>query len=165
MLRITVKNAGDFTSELPQIKIGTPIFLDEPLGTFTFRSAKTNKFLFIAGGVGITPIRSLIEQLSVLKKDIVLLYSNKTTDIIFKQELDNLAKQYLFKLIYIVTEDTKYKGEKGRIDEEKIQRLVPDLKKRDVYLCGPVPMMEALLKSLKELGVKHNVIHYERFDL
>jgi predicted ferric reductase len=165
LFRLTIKNVGDFTSEITKLKKGTPILLDGPLGTFTSKSATKDKYLFIAGGVGITPIRSLIEELAVLKKDFILLYSNKTTDIIFKKELDGLVRQYNFPIHYIISEDKSYKGEKGRIDAEKIKRLAPDFLKRDIYLCGPVPMMDSLIKTLQDLGVSHSSIHYERFSL
>lgn len=164
-LRVTIKNVGDFTSEIPSLKKGTLVLLDGPLGTFTSSHAKHDKFLFIAGGVGITPIRSLIEELAPLKKDIVLLYSNKTTDIILKNELDTLAAKYKFSIHYVITEDPTYKGEKGRIDSEKIKRLVPNFLTRDIYLCGPVPMMNALIRVLQENGVPHSALHYEKFDL
>jgi len=137
----------------------------QELGTFTSKQATKDKYLFIAGGVGITPIRALIEELAPQKKDIVLLYSSKTQDIIFKKELDGLAKQYRFPICYVVTEDPSYKGEKGRIDQEKIKRLAPDFLKRDIYLCGPPPMMDALITQQQELGVTHASIHYERFAL
>lgn len=165
LLRLTIKNVGDFTSEISQVKKGTPILIDGPLGTFTSKTAIKNKFLFIAGGVGITPIRALIEELSALKKDIVLLYSNKTNDIVFKKELDELASKNKFIIYYVITEDPIYKGEKGRIDEDKIKRLVPDFLQRDIYLCGPEGMMEGLVKTLQKMGIKHESIHYERFSL
>jgi len=165
LIRVTIKNVGDFTSEIATLKTGTPILLDGPLGTFTSKQATKNKYLFIAGGVGITPIRALIEELAPQKKDIVLLYSSKTQDIILKKELDGLAKQYRFPIYYVVTEDPSYKGEKGRIDQERIKRLAPDFLKRDMYLCGPPPMMEALITQLQELGVTHASMHYERFAL
>lgn len=164
-LRVTIKNVGDFTSKIPQLKKGTPILLDGPLGTFTATHTKNNKFLFIAGGVGITPIRSLIEELAPLKKDIILLYSSKTADIIFKEELDKLAKKYQFLINYFVTEDTLYKGNQGRIDADKVKQFVPDFLKRDIYLCGPIPMMNGLIKNLQQIGVTHSSLHYEKFDL
>ena len=164
-LRITVKNVGDFTSEISSLKKGTPLLLDGPLGVFTKDAAKTGKYLFIAGGVGITPIRAVIEELVQFKKNIVLLYSNKTTDIIFKKELDVLSNKYPFPIVYILTDEPTYKGEKGRIDADKIKRLVPDFIKRDIYLCGPPPMMNALIQILIELGVSKDHIHYEKFDL
>ncbi len=165
MLRVTIKNVGDFTSGIGKIKKGTPILLDGPLGTFTTSHATKDKFLFIAGGVGITPIRALIEQLAPLKKNMVLLYSNKTTDIILKEELDNLSAKYKFSIYYFVTKDPKYKGKKGRIDVEKVKSLVPDFLKRDIFLCGPHPMMNSLIKNLQTLGVTHSSLHYEKFDL
>jgi len=165
MLRVTIKNVGDFTSEIGKIKKGTPILLDGPLGTFTASHAAKDKFLFIAGGVGITPIRALIEELAPLKKNMTLLYSNKTKDIILKEELDKLSATYKFPIHYVITEERSYKGEKGRIDGEKIKRLVPDFLKRDIFLCGPVPMMHSLVNTLKGLGVSHSSLHFEKFDL
>jgi predicted ferric reductase len=165
MLRVTIKNVGDFTSQIEKIQKGTPILLDGPLGTFTKSHATKDKFLFIAGGIGITPIRAIIEEIAPLKKNLVLLYSNKTTDIILKKELDALSAKYKFPIHYVVTEDNLYKGEKGRIDGEKIKRLVPDFLKRDIYICGPIPMMKALIKTLKQMGVSRSFLHYEQFDL
>lgn len=165
MLRITIKNVGDFTSQIPSLKIGTPVLIDGPLGTFVSKKAVTNKLLFIAGGVGITPIRALIEELAPLKKNMILLYANKTQDFIFKNELDELSQKYKFPIHYIVTGDSKYKGEKGRLDTEKLKLLVPDFLKRDIYLCGPIPMMNAHIKNLKTMKVPHVALHFEKFDL
>jgi len=165
LLRVTIKDEGDFTSEVSKIKKGTPILIDGPLGTFTAKSAIKDKFLFIAGGVGITPIRSLIEEIGELKKDIILIYSSKTLDMIFKKELDELSVKYRFIIHYVVTEDPRYNGEKGRLDKEKLNRLAPDFLKRDIYLCGPPAMMENTIRILKNLGVNHALMHYERFSL
>lgn len=165
LLRVTVKDVGDFTHEIHGLKKRTAILLDGPLGTFIQNKAHSDKYLFIAGGVGITPIRGLIEEIAPQKKDLVLLYSNKTQDIIFKEELDNLSKAHSFPLYYIVTQDPNFKGETGRLDAEKIKKLCPDFLERDIYLCGPVPMMEAIIKDLKSLGVPHSQLHYEKFTL
>jgi predicted ferric reductase len=165
LLRVTVKDVGDFTHEVNGLKRGTPILLDGPLGTFIQKKAKKDKYLFIAGGVGITPIRSLVEEIAPMKKDMVLLYSNKTQEIIFKEELDKLSEQYTFPLHYIVTQDLNFKGETGRLDGEKIKKLCPDFLQRDIYLCGPAPMMEAIIHDLKQMGVPHSQMHYEKFSL
>jgi predicted ferric reductase len=165
LLRITVKNVGDFTSEISKLKKGTSILIDGPLGTFRKDESKTDKFLFIAGGVGITPIRSLIEEIGQQGKDMILLYSNKTQDIIFKKELDGLSQKYNFPITYIVTQDPTFKGETGRLDGEKIKKLSPDFLKRDIYLCGPAPMMEAIIDDLKTLNMPHSQMHYEKFSL
>jgi predicted ferric reductase len=165
MLRITVKNSGDFTGDINSMKKGTPVMIDGPYGTFTIPQSNLKKYVFIAGGIGITPIRSLIEQ-TAPDNDIVVLYTSKTpTEFSLQKELDELANIYHFPITYIVTQDDTYKGEKGRIDDEKIKRLVPDYMKREVYLCGPVAMMEGIKKVLISIGVEKGRIHYEKFSL
>ncbi len=165
-IRLTPKQVGDYTSELPTIQKGTKVLIDGPFGIFTGKLAVRPKFLFIAGGVGITPIFAMIQKLVLKQKDIFLLYSNKTErEVIFKKEFDTWARQGLIRLRYIMTQDKKFKGEQGRLDKEKIQRIVPDLKKREIYLCGPVPFMEAVKQALMELGVEKKFIHYEKFSL
>lgn len=165
-LRLTIKHAGDFTSQVPAIKPQTPVLIDGPLGTFTADNAKKEAYLFIAGGVGITPIRSLIEELAPKQKNIILLYSNRTANnIIFKKELDELAKTYGFPIHYFITQDRKHTMRQGRLGEEKIRELVPDFRERDIYLCGPTGMMEHVIMQLKKAGVSNDQLHYEKFAL
>lgn len=164
-LRITVKASGDYTKELQNIRTGTRVLIDGPYGIFTEKLATKHKFLFIAGGVGITPIRALIEHLGMKGRDMILLYANRTKkDIIFSRELDKLSEKYELKVHHVLS-DEKWVGEKGFVDKEKIMRLVKDYKERDIYICGPPPMMDKLIKQLKEMGVKSKHIHYEKFSL
>lgn len=164
-LRITVKQLGDFTKEVPRIRSGTHVVIDGPYGIFTDDFSRKNKTLLIAGGIGITPIRSLFEQNLKIGKDAVLLYGNRNkNEITFNQELENLSGSKA-RIVHILSDDPSFEGEKGRIDQEKIARLVPDIKDRDVYICGPVLMMNAIVKSLKSLGLKRNQIHFEKFSL
>lgn len=165
MIRLTAKNSGDFTSDIGSIKNGTPVLIDGPYGGFTLDKASRQKLLFIAGGIGITPIRTLIEQTAGVY-DITLLYTNKnSSEIALKKELDNLSAKHHFPITYIITQEEHYKGEKGRIDAEKIQRLVPDVTTRDIFICGPVPMMEGIKQVLLSVGVTSSQIHYEKFSL
>ena len=163
-IRFSIKASGDFTKKVDQLKTGTKVIIDGPLGAFTSNQAKTNKLLLIAGGIGITPIRSIIEEQTKNNKDIILLYANKTQqDIAFKQELENFS---INKVVNVLSEETNLPGsefELGRIDEEKIKRIVPDYKERDAYICGPEPMMKAIVSSLISLGVPKKQIHFERF--
>lgn len=163
-LRFSIKSLGDFTSEINTLTVNTQVLIDGPMGLFTENQATTEKFLLIAGGIGITPLRALIETLSDKQKDVILLYATKTeTDIPFKDELESMSKKYHFVISQIV-EDTETVYEKGRIDKEKITRLVPDFLERDVYVCGPAPMMKAVVIHLQELKVPKNQIHFERFS-
>ena len=171
-IRATIKNSGDFTSQIHKVKPGTKILLDGFHGIFTSRVLQSKKEVLIAGGVGITPIRSLAEEFGKKGIDTVLLYSNKLVkDIIFKTELEGLSKKYNLKIHHILTEDSPANalsvanGERGRINKERIARLVDDVKDRDAYVCGPVPFMDAVIDMLKELGVKEEQIHFEKFSL
>jgi predicted ferric reductase len=164
-LRATIKNSGDFTSEISTLKVGTRVIVDGMYGVFTEKRMHKKKILFIAGGVGITPIRSLLEDVAK-SRDVLLLYSNKVlSDIIFKQELDTLAHTNNFIVHHILTEEEGYKGESGRLDEEKIKRLVPDFINREVYLCGPDGFMDAMIAILMKFGIKKEFIHFEKFSL
>lgn len=162
-LRISVKALGDFTGRIKDLKSGTPVLLEGPFGKFTEASAVSNKYLFIAGGIGITPIMALTESLARAGKagEAVLLYGNKTSDdIAFRATLEKTNVR-----VHHVLSDEKISGyETGYIDREKIMRLVPDVSSRDVFLCGPPVMIELLLKTLRELGVPSKQVHYEKFS-
>lgn len=165
-LRVTIKSVGDFTSQVPSVPLGTSVMIDGPYGVFTELFSVSPKVLFIAGGIGITPIRSLMEAMVRHKKDVMLLYANKTAqDIVFKKELETIASEHGGAVTHIISHDSAYPGEKGYLDKEKISRLVPDLSLREVYLCGPVPMMNTVRKMLADLGVATHMIHYEEFSL
>lgn len=165
-LRITVKAVGDFTSMIPNLKVGTKILIDGPYGIFTDWVLQAQKALLLAGGIGITPVRSLMEQLLRQGKDAQLLFANKTEkDIVLRGELEGLAKMYGAKVIQVIGDDPVWPGEKGFIDAEKVKRLVPDFLEREVYLCGPPPMMTALVTMLIGLGITRERIHFEKFEL
>lgn len=161
-LRITVKSVGDFTSQIKNVTPGTKIFIDGPYGIFTEKVAKHDKFLFLAGGIGITPIWALVETLAQKNKDMILIYGNKTEkDIVFADKLKHFASR-----VYHVLSDSKNENyEHGYIDEEKLKRLAPDFREREIFLCGPPVMMRSLIKILRNLGVNKGMIHYEKFSL
>ena len=164
-IRITPKVLGDFTKEIQHITPGTKVYIDGPYGVFTDYPESAEKMLLIAGGIGITPVRALIERFMKRGKDVVLLYGNKKTeDIVFKHELEEFRKKGL-RVTYIISDEPSFTGEKGYIDAEKIGRLVSDFKEREVFLCGPPAMMDSVLVSLEKLGISKNSIFFERFEL
>ena len=167
-IRVSIKALGNFTKRIPDLAIGTYILIDGPYGIFTSRNCTSSNVLMIAGGIGITPIRSLIEEMVKNFINVVLLYSNRhSNNIVFKNELDKLEKSSLghLKIIHVISDDLDWEGEKGRIDREKLSRLVPDLNKREVYLCGPLPMMKTIRKTLSNLNILRSNIHFEKFSL
>lgn len=166
--RITVRQLGDFTNSVPNIKPGTPLWVSGPFGAFTHQLQRTNKVVYIAGGIGITPIRSMVEERAARgqKDTAILLYGNRTqADTALLGELQTFAAQINMPIYNVLSEQPNYRGEKGFIDKEKIARLVPDVVSRDVFLCGPPPMMAGIKKALRELGVPDSQVHYERFAL
>ncbi|HVI69575.1 MAG TPA: ferredoxin reductase family protein [Magnetospirillaceae bacterium] len=167
-LRLTIRQVGDFTNMIPQLQPGTKVWVHGPFGAFTHEQQRTNKLLYIVGGIGITPIRSMIEDQARRGEsgNAVLLYGNRTAnDTIFLDELTQLGKQIAMPMYNVLSEQKDYKGEKGYIDIEKIERLVPDVRTRDVFICGPPPMMYGLIDELKKVGMPAAQIHYERFSL
>jgi predicted ferric reductase len=161
-VRFSIKNSGDFTAKIGNMKPGTKIIIDGPFGVFTERRAKRDKYLFIAGGIGITPLYSLIQSLSKKHKDLVLLYSNKhEKDIVFKKELESMP----VKVIHILSRENFQTGHfiSGHIDGDLIKNSVPDYKDREIYICGPNAMMLTLINNLESVGTAQNQIHYERF--
>ena len=166
-LRVSIKAAGDFTNRICELTPGTPVLLEGPLGAFTAARLR-DKYLMVAGGIGITPIRALIESLAAAGRDIVLLYSVKTAnDLVFASELRALTARCHF-VLSRYTEGTAAGEdpvgyERGRIDRRMLVRLVPDVRDREVFICGPQPMMKAVAAALGELQVRESSIHYEQF--
>ncbi|MDD2325974.1 MAG: ferredoxin reductase family protein [Alphaproteobacteria bacterium] len=161
-LRISVKKSGDFTSQLNQIAAGTPVIIDGPLGVFTAAASASPKRLFIAGGIGITPIRAQLEGLGP-QSDSVLFYATRlASSVALNEEIDRLMGG---RQILVTSHDPDWTGERGHIDAEKIKRLVPDFLERDAFLCGPPPMMTTVRQSLISLGLPKQRIHFEQFSL
>lgn len=164
-IRFTIKSLGDYTNKIRDVKPGTKIIIDGPLGLFVEKRAVRDKFLFIAGGIGITPLRSMIWSLAQQKKDVVMLCGSRTEhDIAFKKELGEISAMSPQVKIHHVLGTPTPGYESGFIDKEKIVRLVPDFYTRDVFLCGPPPMMKGTVANLKDLGFADENIHFEKFS-
>lgn len=164
-LRITVKDSGDYTARLQtELKPGGPIMVCGPYGRFTPEPTARRR-LYIAGGVGITPLRAMLGAQSP-DTDSTLIYANKTVaDTIFAAELQALAGQKHVRIHHVYSAEPNYAGETGHVDAARVARLVPDFRDRDVYLCGPLPMMTSLIASLTAAGLAPSRLHYERFAL
>lgn len=108
-----------------------------------------------------------MQDLLATGREIVLLYGNRNRDsIAFNAEFrDIAARQPRLCVVHVLSLDPGWGGEEGLIDKEKITRLAPDVAERDVYLCGPPPMMAGVMRDLKALGVPRQRIFYERFTL
>ena len=160
-LRITIKELGDWSKALQSVSVGTRVFIEGPYGVLTGARRTRPKVLLLAGGIGITPLRALFEALPAKRGDLTLIYRVRDArEIIFRDEIETLAHARGANVHYIVG---KRNGARDQLDPAALERLVPDVRERDVYLCGPVPMMQHVERSLRRLGLPPRQIHAERF--
>jgi predicted ferric reductase len=161
-LRITVKALGDHTSRVGEIAPGTRVVAEGPFGVFTSAARRRAKVLLIAGGIGITPVRALLEE---LRGDVVALYRVVSQrDIVFAEELDGFVRDRGLTLHYVVGDHATAEGA-ALLSPEHLRALVPDLAERDVFLCGPPAMTERVEADLRRAGVRRRHLHVERFAL
>jgi predicted ferric reductase len=159
-LRITVKGVGDFTARLRTLPPGTRVVAEGPFGAFTTAARRRRRVALIAGGVGITPIRALLEDMPGEPGDIAVVYrALRPEDVILRAELDALARRRGAELHYVVGDHR----DGGLLSSEHLQALVPDIAARDVYVCGPPAMTAATRAALDRSGVPRRHVVTERF--
>ncbi|HST82201.1 MAG TPA: ferredoxin reductase family protein [Kineosporiaceae bacterium] len=160
-LRLTAKAAGNASSGLRHLPVGSRAFVEGPYGAFTALHRTRPGALLIAGGVGITPVRALLEEDS--GDDVVVLYRVRSeSDAVLIDELRALTADRGRRLHLL-------SGRTGEIsppfEPDSLQALVPDITERDVYVCGPPAMTSTVLSALRTLKVPHQQVHAERFGL
>lgn len=167
---ITVKQLGDFSNTLNEVKIGDNAYIDGSYGSFSYiKKEKSNKLCFIAGGIGITPFLGMLRYIESKDKNkaVTLLWGVRDeSEIISKEDFKNFSstiKDFLF--VPVLSNSPNYAGEKGFIDSQIIKKYVSNIEEYDFYICGPPIMLELQIKNLKSLGVPVNKIHYERFSI
>jgi predicted ferric reductase len=160
--RITAKSVGNHTSRMRMIPVGTRVVAEGPFGDFTERSRRGEKVLLVAGGIGITPVRALLERMN---GDVVAIYRVLAAqDIVFAQELDELQRRRGIAVHYVVGDHAAPDGHL-LLSPEHLGELVPDLAEREVYLCGPPAMTDVTRRRLRAAGVPRRRLHVERFAL
>jgi predicted ferric reductase len=162
-LRLTAKAVGRTSSGLRTLPIGARVYIEGPYGALTSLHRTKPGTLLIAGGVGITPIRALLEELG---QGVVLLYRvHAMTDAVLLEELKKLARAR-GAILHVLTGRTGA-GNPPNIPfaPQNLAHFVPDIAHRDVFICGPAAMTDAVVVSLKQLGVPRTQIHAEKFAL
>ena len=163
-LRVTIKDLGDWSGELQRIGVGTRIFVEGPYGVLTGARRTRRRVLLIAGGIGITPLRALLEALPGGPGDLTLIYRvRRPQDIVFREELEALARQRGIVLHLLVGERGSRAMPEDPLAPRALITRVPDITERDVYLCAPTSMMQAVEEALADLRVPKRQIHAERF--
>jgi predicted ferric reductase len=168
-IRFTIGDRGDFTSGLPDLKIGTRVFLEGPYGVFTEERRTREKVTLICAGVGAPPIRALAESMAARPGDITIIYRVRSyEDAALLSEIEQVARHRGFRLHVLA-------GKRGSAnswlpghlndapDHARLLEMNPHISESDVYICGPGPWTHAVEKSLSRVGTPANQIHAEEF--
>lgn len=170
-LEFTIKELGDFTRTIGSVKPGERAWVDGPYGNFGVDGhADAPGLVFIAGGVGIAPVMSLLRWLADQgdRRPLWLFYGNRDIErIVFREELEALQQRLALKVIHVLGEPpSDWPGERGFITAEVLNRHLSA--RRDhlqYFICGPEPMIRLSERSLDSLGVPLARLHSEIFDL
>lgn len=172
-IAFTIKELGDWSSSVvPRISPGTIGWVDGPHGVFTIDREEGAGYVLIGGGVGITPLFSMLQALET-RGDVrpVFLFhaANDYDDLTFREELAAMAERMpsLTLVTVLLQAGEEWDGERGFVTADMLARyLPPTLYRRFQYfICGPGPLMDAMEKALPEIGVPADRIHTERFDM
>jgi predicted ferric reductase len=171
-LASTIKELGDFTATIGETKPGDTVTVDGSYGRFSYLlHSEEKELLFIAGGIGITPVRSMIKHLHDTNNvmPVILLYANNDEkSITFKDELEDIAISGIpqLKVVHVLSKpETGWTGETGFVDQAKIDKYCGrDLSNKGFYLCGPKPFLDAIVQILQSKGVAPEHIHMELFS-
>jgi predicted ferric reductase len=168
----TIKALGDFTSTVGKTKEGDKAAVHGAFGRFSYALHPEEKDLvFLAGGIGITPLMSMLRHMRDTKdsRSVLLLFANKNESrIVFRRELSEIERGGFprLKVVHVLSRpDEGWEGETGYVDREKIERLCrSDLSGKVFYVCGPPPMRKAVLADLKNMHVPDKRIRVEIFS-
>lgn len=166
----TIKALGDFSELLIGMRPGRRIYLDGPYGRFTIDDVRSSGFVFIAGGVGITPIMSMLQTLADRRdksSHLLLIAAHAERDLMMLAELDRLRDRLDLAVVPVVQDHGPYwDGETGRIDARMLDRVLPRrTRHNDHFVCGPPGMVTAVWRQLRNRGIPAKRIHTEQFDV
>ena len=169
-LAFGVKALGDFSERIQKVEKGTKVYVDGPHGAFSIDRAQAPGYVFIAGGVGITPMMSFLTTM-VDRGDprpVLLIYStNKEEELAYSDEIEEMKEKLDLKTCFILDEPPEdWEGATGKVNKEFLERTLPKERfVRRFFICGPAPMMEATKNALHDLGIPQSHTHLEKFAL
>ena len=165
-----IKETGDFTRTIGSIQSGTPVYLDGPHGNLIVHRKSGAGIAFIAGGVGLAPIMSILRQLRQERdsRPLKLIYGNRIADqIIYNSELTDMQADLNLEIHHVLSEPPQgWTGAVGLIDESLLDKLL-DPANRETWLnvvCGPAPMIVSVEICLDRLGVPRHLLLSEKFS-
>lgn len=169
-LEFTIKELGDFTRRIHQVKPGQRVYVDGPYGAFCSDRHPTPQPVFIAAGIGIAPIMAMLRTLADRRdpRALLLIYAYHTWErLTFREELETLGERLNLQVVTVLWEAPEgWTGETGMLTEDLLGRHLPAERQRlECFICGPVPMIDLTERALHRLGVPISHTHSELFDL
>ncbi len=167
-VEMSIRKLGDFTKEIDKVPVGRRVYIDGPYGAFTIGNP-ADMHVLIAGGVGVTPMMSMIRTLADAgdKRPVILIYGSKDWDsITFREELEKLKARLDLTVIHVLAvPPADWTGQRGFITAEVLKRHLPQpYAAHEYFICGPAVMMDAIEKALGELEVPLSKYHSERYS-
>ncbi|MHB8378920.1 MAG: ferredoxin reductase family protein [Acidimicrobiales bacterium] len=157
-IRVTVQGVGKFSRALAQLKVGTPVAIEGPYGSFTAFARRRTKTLFIAGGVGVTAARSLLEDLPLKSRPVVAIRASTEEELFLIEEVEELVRIRKGEVHRLV-------GSRDVVPMDSIATLVPDIAKRDVFISGSVDFVREASLMARRAGVPGEALHEEAYSI
>jgi predicted ferric reductase len=157
-MRVTIKAVGEHSSAIAQLRAGTRIAIEGPYGTFTKHALQGDGVVLIAAGIGITPVRALLEDLPADVDTIVLLRASTDEQLLLADEVRALTRERNGRVLAAV-------GSRNNLtlDPDTLRTNIPDLARRDVFICGSEPFTEAVATAARRAGVPPARLHIEGY--
>ncbi|MEX1128086.1 MAG: hypothetical protein WEB50_05950, partial [Vicinamibacterales bacterium] len=166
----TIKELGDFTRTIGRVPREAVAFVDGPYGAFTIDRHPAPGYVFVAGGIGIAPIVSMLRTLADRgdRRPLLLVYAYRRWErMTFRDAIEDLRSRLNLTVVFVLEEPPEeWTGERGWITREVLDRRLPeDRLLRHVFVCGPEAMTQAIERHLRSLGVPMSHVHSELFEL
>ncbi len=158
-LRLTVKEQGDHSGAVARLRPGTRVAIEGPYGAFTHHAQRRRKVALLAGGIGVTALRALLEDLPKASRPVVVLRAARAEELALREEVAELVHHRRGTLHELVGS-----REDHPVHAAGLAQLVPDIGERDVYVCGPQSFVTDVVTAARDLGVPKEALHYEVFS-
>jgi predicted ferric reductase len=157
-LRVTIKELGDQSQAIRWLRPGTRVAIEGPYGAFTRHARSCDRIVLIGAGVGVTPLRALLEDLPASANVVVIVRASSAGDLILRDEIATMVARRGGRLHEITGPRRRV-----RFDARLLRQLVPDLAFRDIYVCGPDQFAADIVRAARRLGAVQEQIHQEAF--